>query len=211
MGTQPATSLANDQPKNSETSIANDQLKAPYPAEFPKPLAQKSSPLSPSPLNLLLQSPLQNSETSITSDKLEISLDENQSEFLFTGNVKLAAPAFSAECAVAKVITFGKPINLTSDFDSIKQISITGPLFLQQGERSCSADRAEITTTDTTIILSGNATAKDTMGTISGNEIRINYTTKSIEILGASYDKPVAVNVIAPPNNFSDKDIAKEL
>ncbi|MDR2812887.1 MAG: LptA/OstA family protein [Puniceicoccales bacterium] len=138
-----------------------------------------------------------NQQTLITSDKLEITLGENQSEFSFTGNVKLSAHLFSATCTAAKVITFGKTVNLTSDLDSIKQISITGPLLLQQGERSCSADRAEITTTDTTVVLSGNATAKDPMGTVSGNEIRINYATKSIEISSAPCSQPVTLDVTA--------------
>jgi lipopolysaccharide export system protein LptA len=139
------------------------------------------------------------SGTLITSDKLEISLNENQSEFLFTGNVKLAAPLFSMECAEAKIITFGKIMNSAPDFDSIKQISITGPLLFRQDERSCSADRAEITTTDTTIILSGNATAKDSRGTISGSEIRINYMAKNIEISSAINNSPVTLNVSTPP------------
>lgn len=137
--------------------------------------------------------------TSITSDKLEISLNEDQSEFTFKGNVKLLASSFSAECSSAKVVTFGKTMNLASGLDSIRQISITGPLVLRQGERSCGADRAEITTTDKTIILLGNATVKDTMGTISGSEIRINYATKCIEISGTSPSDPVALNVATSP------------
>jgi lipopolysaccharide export system protein LptA len=163
------------------------------------PDAQPAIPASP------IDDQRKNSETQITSDKLEINLGEKQSEFSFEGNVKLSTPSFSATCAAAKVITFGKPVSLNSNFNSVKQISITGPLLFQQGERSCSADYAEITTVDTTIILSGNATAKDPMGTVSGNEIRINYTTKSIEISGAPNNRPVALNVSAPTDGSPNK------
>jgi hypothetical protein len=76
---------------------------------------------------------------------------------------------------------------------------------LPQGERSWSVDRAEMTTSDRTIILLGNTTAKDTIGTISGDEIRINYTIKNIDFLGASHDISVAVNVVAFLHNLSRK------
>jgi lipopolysaccharide export system protein LptA len=179
-------------PINDPSKVAFDDKQS----EFPLPNARSVVPPTASP-----DDPTKSPGTMITSDKLEINLAESQSEFLFTGNVKLSTILFSATCAAAKVVTSGKPVNLTSDFDSVKQISITGPLLFQQGERSCSADHAEIITADTTIILSGNATAKDPMGTISGDEIRINYTTKSIEISSTPNNKPVALNISVPADN----------
>jgi lipopolysaccharide export system protein LptA len=136
--------------------------------------------------------------TSITSDQLEVAFQGNQTEFFFKGNVKLISPEFSAECAAAKITTFGTSVDLASGLDSIKEISATGPLNLTSGGRSCSADYAKITTADTTIILSGKATAKDTMGTVSGNEIRINYRTKSVVISSGEAQNPVNVSLSLP-------------
>ncbi|MDR0740671.1 MAG: LptA/OstA family protein [Puniceicoccales bacterium] len=195
----PPTASPDDPTKSPGTMPINDPSKVAFDdkqSEFPLPNARSVVPPTASP-----DDPTKSPGTMITSDKLEINLAESQSEFLFTGNVKLSTILFSATCAAAKVVTSGKPVNLTSDFDSVKQISITGPLLFQQGERSCSADHAEIITADTTIILSGNATAKDPMGTISGDEIRINYTTKSIEISSTPNNKPVALNISVPADN----------
>ncbi|MDR2807178.1 MAG: LptA/OstA family protein [Puniceicoccales bacterium] len=137
--------------------------------------------------------------TAVTSNKLEVSFNGDQMEFSFIGNVKLNSPEFSAECAIAKVITFenSPKFPTSSEFllEFIKQISITGPMNLKYGERTCSADRAEITTADSTIVLSGRATVKDAMGVVSGHEIRINYKTKSVEILGDKDKDPVIVSV----------------
>jgi lipopolysaccharide export system protein LptA len=171
------------QTKNLGTSIA----KIFHSAKSPQTQILLEDTTSPAPEESI--------ETSITSDKLEIALVEDQTEFLFTGNVKLVTASFGAECTVAKVIASGSMMNLAPNLDSIKQISITGPLVLKQGERSCSADRAEITTTDTTLMLFGNATVRDPMGTISASEIRINYMTKSVEISGTPHDKPVTLNI----------------
>jgi lipopolysaccharide export system protein LptA len=199
----PPTASSDDQTKNSGTITTNNKSKIARDDKQPKLSLSNAQPAIPPTASSDDQT--KNPGTMITSDKLEINLAENQSEFSFIGNVKLSAPLFSATCAAAKVVTFGKPVNLTSNFDSVKQISITGPLFFQQGERSCSADHAEITTADTTITFSGNATAKDPIGTISGNEIRINYTTKSIEISGTPNNKPVALNVSVPADSLSNK------
>ncbi|MDR1435324.1 MAG: LptA/OstA family protein [Puniceicoccales bacterium] len=153
------------------------------------------------------------SGTSITSDKLEVSFNGDQTELFFSGSVKVNSPEFSVECVAAKITTFGNSMALPQGsnalLESIKQISITGPLNLNYGERSCSADHAEITTIDTTAILSGNATAKDKMGTVSGSEIRVNYKTKSVEILSGSPNEPVTVNVPATP--FDGKDISSKI
>ncbi|MDR3317546.1 MAG: LptA/OstA family protein [Puniceicoccales bacterium] len=190
--------------KNSRTSITSDKLKVVSSTHSPEVAKSENSASPQSPTTTTTTGGAEkNLGTSITSDKLEVSLNNNQSEFLFTGNVKLSAPSFSAKCVAAKVITFGKTPNLAADFDSIKKISITGPLLLQQGERSCSADYAEITTENTTIILSGKATARDTMGTISGHEIRINYNTKSIEISSGAQQNPVSVNIA--PESLGNK------
>jgi lipopolysaccharide export system protein LptA len=141
--------------------------------------------------------------TSITSDRVEVSFNGDQTELSFRGNVKVNSSEFSENALLLKSQPLGNlgaffPL-LNALLESIKQISITGPLILNYGERSCSADYAEITTANSTAILSGNAMAKDTMGTISGGEIRINYKTKSIEILSASENKPVTVNVSENP------------
>jgi lipopolysaccharide export system protein LptA len=145
-----------------------------------------------------LKDPTQNLGASITSDKLEISFGETESTFTFTGNVRLAAPAFSAECHAAQILTSGRPTNLsalTSDFDCVKRILIEGPIQLQQGERTCNADQAEIRTEDTVIILSGNVTVKDSMGTISGQEIHINYRTHAIEISSGTTPNAVTIDI----------------
>jgi lipopolysaccharide export system protein LptA len=136
--------------------------------------------------------------TSITSDQLEVAFRGDQTEFFFKGNVKLISPEFSAECVAAKIITFGTSVDLASGLDSIKEISATGLLNLTSGERSCSADRAKIKPADATITLSGKATVKDTMGTVSGNEFRINYRTKSVVISSGEAQNPVSVNLSQP-------------
>ncbi|MDR0590910.1 MAG: LptA/OstA family protein [Puniceicoccales bacterium] len=139
--------------------------------------------------------------TSITSDQLEVAFKGDQTEFFFKGNVKLMSPEFSAECTAAKITTFGTSVDLASGLDSIKEISATGPLNLTYGERFCSADRAEITPADATIILAGKATVKDTMGSVSGSEIRINYETKSVIISSGEAQNSVNVNLSPPTEN----------
>jgi lipopolysaccharide export system protein LptA len=132
--------------------------------------------------------------SSITSDKLEISFNDDQTEFTFTGNVKLNSSEFSAECVAAKVTTFGRSLDPSFGTESIKRILVTGPLNLQYGDRCCSAEHAEITPFDSTILLSGEAVISGEMGTVSGNEICINYKTKSVEI-SSNVCKPVTVDL----------------
>jgi lipopolysaccharide assembly outer membrane protein LptD (OstA) len=124
-------------------------------------------------------------------------LGEEQSEFSFTGRVEISAQSFSATCTAAKVVTLGKPSNLTSSLDSVKEISLTGPLDFRQGERSFFADHAEITTANTTITFSGNVRLTDPMGTVFGGKARVNYKTKAVEISGAN--DPVGVFVSSSP------------
>ncbi|MDR1303500.1 MAG: LptA/OstA family protein [Puniceicoccales bacterium] len=142
--------------------------------------------------------------TSITSDQLEVALQGDQTDFFFEGNVKLTSPEFSAECAAARITTSGTSVDLASGLDSIEKISATGPIYLNFGERSCSADRAEITPVDKTITLLGKATARDTMGAVSGDEIRINYGTKSVVISSGEAQNPVSVNLSQPTENKGD-------
>jgi lipopolysaccharide export system protein LptA len=133
--------------------------------------------------------------TSVTSDKLEIAFNDGQTEFTFTGNVKLNAPEFSAECTAAKVTASGHSVEPSFGTESIAQILATGPLSLCYGNRRCAAEYAEITPPNSTIFLYGKATIGDAIGTVSGDEICINYKTKSIEISSNSGRNPVAVTV----------------
>ncbi|MDR0418118.1 MAG: LptA/OstA family protein [Puniceicoccales bacterium] len=193
IGSQPVSPLINNQAKKTKISAIKNPFEIFDSMELPTTQIEKFNPLFPLLKNTTSQSSKKIAETSVTSDKLEIFFNENQSEFSFTGNVELLASTFLLQCTAAKVITYGKKMNL--DFTSIKQILITGPLFLQQDERSCSANQAEITPMNTTITLSGNVTVKDPAGTILCNEMLINYETKSIKISGTPNNSPVTVNI----------------
>ncbi|MDR1367063.1 MAG: hypothetical protein LBJ13_04150 [Puniceicoccales bacterium] len=192
-GSQLVSPRINDQTKNSKTSAVRNPFEIFHSMELPTTQIAKFTPLLPLLKDTTSQSSEKITGTSITSDKLEIFFNENQSEFSFTGNVELSSSVFSVKCTAARVTTFGKKMNL--DPASIKQILVVGPLFLQQGERSCSASQAEITPMDATITLCGNVAVKDPAGTILCDEMLINYETKSVKISGTPSSSPVTVNI----------------
>ena len=144
---------------------------------------------------------------SITSDHLTVALKGEDTEFIFSGNVQINAPLFSAKCTRAQVINAGKTQDLTCDLGNIRRVTIEGPITFTQDQRSCSADFAEIIPSESLILLTGNATLNDPMGNLSANEIRINYVAKTIEISNTIHT-PVQIDIY--PNGQNDKLISNE-
>ena len=139
---------------------------------------------------------------SITSDHLAVAFKEDHSEFIFSGNVQINAPLFSAKCTRAQVINAGKTQDLSCDLGNIRRVSIEGPITFTQDQRSCHADFAEIIPAESLILLTGNATLNDPMGNVSANEIRINYVSKTIEISNTVHT-PVQIDIY--PNGKGDQ------
>lgn len=143
---------------------------------------------------------------SVTSDKLTTSFEAGGLLFDFSGNVAVTAPQFSVTCTRARIFSESDLTRLTTDLsfqnlgNAIKRVSITGPAVFKQDERSCSADSVEITPATATIILTGNVTVKEKMGTLTGSEVHVNYLTKSIEIFSEPKTAPVNIEI---PTDFT--------
>ena len=142
----------------------------------------------------LLSSSIFSDSISITSDRLEVTFTEASPEFVFSQNVQIRTPSFSAQCTRAHVTTSGEIQQLSCELGNIKHVEIIGPIHFVQGERSCDSDYAEIIPSESIIILKGNAVVNDPLGTISAAEIRINYVTRSIDISGKT-NLPVQITI----------------
>lgn len=134
----------------------------------------------------------------VTSDRLSVSFNDDASELTFSGNVRVVSSYFTATCVEAKIIAKGKIDQIQSDLANIQHVWITGPLSLVQEDRQCTADAAEITPSDSRILLKGHAMIQSPMGTVSAPMIQINYTTKAVEVISDRKGNPVQVSVTQP-------------
>ncbi|UPA28591.1 MAG: hypothetical protein LW808_000785 [Verrucomicrobiota bacterium] len=133
---------------------------------------------------------------SITSDRLNVSFEDNASELTFSEHVHVTAPLFTADCTQARVAVAGKLTDFQSDLGSIRHVWITGPLSLTQEDRQCTADAAEIIPGESIILLKGNAVIRSSMGTVSAPMIKVNYLTKNVEVISdRGGSQPVQISI----------------
>lgn len=132
-------------------------------------------------------------DISIAGDKMEFKALETGSEIKLHGNISIKMPQISISCDSVQVLM--PPSFSGFDTSSIKSISAEGNIHITQEERTFSANKAEIDVVQHTAILEGDVTIKDKLGSLSGSKVKVDYVTKSFEILCAEEkSKPIQIN-----------------
>ena len=123
----------------------------------------------------------------ITGDKMSFQQSDTGNVFDLLGNIKVVLPIGELTSDELHLQTIPK-ISVLS-FDCIVSLIAEKNVKLILEQRTCTANKLTITPKDNLLLLTGNVKIIDPMATITGEEIRVNYITREIEMLKASNQK----------------------
>lgn len=120
--------------------------------------------------------PPEPSQTHITSDSLEVdsSLDE-QTRFLFYGNVRVKSPELAVTCERMEVISSSKDntTSMTKRLGQILKIVAIGNVEIQETDRRARAGLAELYPREGKIVLKEYPMVENEEGTVTGYRITL--------------------------------------
>lgn len=123
----------------------------------------------------------------ITGDKMSFQQKNDGNFFDLFGNVKVILPIGELTSEELHIVTVSKIEDLS--FNCIQSLRADNNVKLILDQRTCTADHLNITPNENLLHLIGNVKVIDSMATVAGEEIRVNYITRAIEILKASNQK----------------------
>ena len=123
----------------------------------------------------------------ITGDKMSFQQSDTGNLFDLVGNVRVILPIGELISEELHIVTIPKVGDLS--FDCIQSLSAEKNVKLTLDQRVCAAEKLNIFPKENLLHLTGNVKVVDPMATVVGEEVKVNYITREIEILKSSNQK----------------------